>query len=42
MKVQSQFIEMFDGDKYHQMELDSIAEVWLKGQAFKKDNICEE
>ena len=38
----SQFIEMFDGDKYHQMELDSIAEVWLKGQAFKKDNICEE
>ena len=42
MKVQSQFIEMFDGDKYHQMELDSIAEVWLKGQAFKKDNICED
>ena len=40
--VKSQFIEMFDGDKYHQMELDSIAEVWLKGQAFKKDNICEE
>lgn len=38
----SQFIEMFNGDKYHQMELDSIAEVWLKGQAFKKDNICEE
>ena len=38
----SQFIEMFGGDKYHQMELDSIAEVWLKGQAFKKDNICEE
>ena len=42
MKVQSRFIEMFDGDKYHQMELDSIAEVWLKGQAFKKDNICED
>ena len=40
--VKSQFVEMFDGDKYHQMELDSIAEVWLKGQAFKKDNICEE
>ena len=40
--LKSQFIEMFDGDKYHQMELDSIAEVWLKGQAFKKDNICEE
>ena len=38
----SQFIEMFDGDKYHQMELDSIAEVWLKGQTFKKENICEE
>ena len=40
--VKSQFIEMFGGNKYHQMELDSIAEVWLKGQAFKKDNICEE
>jgi len=38
----SQFIEMFSGDKYHQMELDSIAEDWLKGQAFKKDNICED
>ena len=38
----SQFIEMFGGDKYHQMELDSIAEDWLKGQAFKKDNICED
>ena len=40
--VKSQFIEMFGGDKYHQMELDSIAENWLKGQAFKKDNICED
>lgn len=40
--VKSQFIEMFEGDKYHQMELDSIAENWLKGQAFKKDNICED
>ena len=40
--VKSQFIEMFGGDKYHQMELDSIAEDWLKGQAFKKDNICED
>ena len=38
----SQFIEMFGGDKYHQMELASIAENWLKGQAFKKDNICED
>ena len=38
----SQFIEMFGGDKYHQMELASIAENWLKGQAFRKDNICED
>lgn len=38
----SQFIEMFGGDKYHQTELASIAENWLKGQAFRKDNICED
>lgn len=39
--VKSQFIEMFGNGKYQEIELDSIAEEWLKGQAFKKDNICE-
>ena len=38
---QSQFIEMFEGDKYPRISLDAIADEWLKGQAFKKDEICE-
>jgi len=41
MKVQSQFIEMFEGKEYDSMELDSLATEWLKGQGFKKDNISE-
>ena len=39
--VKSQFIEMFEGDKYPRISLDAIADEWLKGQAFKKDEICE-
>ena len=38
---QSQFIEMFEGNKYPRISLDAIADEWLKGQAFKKDEICE-
>ena len=38
---QSQFIEMFEGDKYPHEALDSIAADWLKGQSFKKDEIKE-
>lgn len=39
--LKSQFIEMFEGDKYPRISLDAIADEWLKGQAFKKDEICE-
>ena len=39
--VKSQFIEMFEEDKYPRISLDAIADEWLKGQAFKKDEICE-
>lgn len=38
---QSQFIEMFEGDKYPHEALDSIAADWFKGQSFKKDKIKE-
>lgn len=38
----SQFIEMFAGDKYPRLPLDEIANEWLKGQGFKKDDICED
>ena len=37
----SQFIEMFEGDKYPHEALDSIAADWLKGQPFRKDEIEE-
>ena len=39
---QSQFIEMFEGDKYPRLSLDAISEEWSKGQGFKKDDICED
>ena len=39
--LKSQFIEMFEGDKYPRISLDAIADEWIKGQAFKKDEICE-
>ena len=39
MKVQSQFIEMFEKNQYDSYTLDSIAFTWLKGQPFKKDEI---
>lgn len=38
----SQFIEMFEGNKYPRLSLDNIAKEWLKGQGFKKDDICED
>ena len=38
--LKSQFIEMFEGDKYPRISLDAIADEWIKGQAFKKDEIC--
>ena len=40
--VKSQFIEMFEGNKYPRLSLDNIAKEWLKGQGFKKDDICED
>ena len=40
--VKSQFIEMFEGDKYPRLSLDAISEEWSKGQGFKKDDICED
>jgi type I restriction enzyme S subunit len=33
---------MFSGDKYPHLSLDEIAKEWLKGQGFKKDDICED
>ena len=35
----SQFIEMFDGEKYNRITLDSLSKEWIKGQSFRKDNI---
>ena len=39
--VKSQFIEMFEGDKYPYETLDCIAADWLKGQPFRKDEMEE-
>ena len=38
----SQFIEMFEGEKYPRLSLDEICKEWSKGQGFKKDDICED
>jgi len=35
----SQFIEMFEGDKYPHISLEEISTEWLKGQSFKKDDM---
>lgn len=40
--VKSQFIEMFEGGKYPYVALKDIASEWLKGQAFRKDDIIED
>ena len=40
--VKSQFIEMFEGEKYPRLSLDEICKEWSKGQGFKKDDICED
>ena len=37
----SQFIEMFEGDKYPYVKLSDIASEWLKGQSFRKDDIVD-
>ena len=37
----SQFIEMFEGDKYPSVKLSYIASEWLKGQSFRKDDIVD-
>ena len=37
--LKSQFIEMFEGNKYPHMSLEEISIEWLKGQPFKKDDI---
>ena len=37
----SQFIEMFEGDKYPSVRLSDIASEWLKGQSFRKDDIVD-
>ena len=42
MEVQSQFIEMFEGDKYPQLSLEDVASDWLKGQPFKKEEMTDE
>ena len=39
--VKSQFIEMFGDEKTEKIQLKSIALEWMKGQAFKKDDIVE-
>ncbi len=39
--VKSQFIEMFEGDKYPSVKLSDIASEWLKGQSFRKDDIVD-
>ena len=41
-RLKSQFIEIFEGDKYPRLSLDAISEEWSKGQGFKKDDICED
>ena len=40
--VKSQFIEMFGGGLYKQVELDTLAKDWQKGQSFKKDNLMND
>lgn len=40
--VKSQFIEMFGDEKTEKIQLKSIALEWMKGQAFKKDDIVED
>lgn len=42
MRSKSQFIEMFEGNKYPRLSLDEISKEWSKGQGFKKDDICED
>ena len=39
--VKSQFVEMFGGEKYCQLELDSLTKEWIKGQPFKKENLSD-
>ena len=41
-RLKSQFIEMFEGEKYPRLSLDEICKEWSKGQGFKKDDICED
>ena len=40
--LKSQFIEMFERNKYPRLSLDAISKEWAKGQGFKKDDICED
>lgn len=40
--VKSQFIEMFEGDKYPHMTLEEISIDWLKGQPFKKNDMNDD
>ena len=40
--LKSQFIEMFERNKYPRLSLDAISKEWAKGQVFKKDGICED
>lgn len=40
--VKSQFIELFENKKTEKIQLRSIALEWMKGQAFKKDDIVED
>ena len=42
MRSKSQFIEMFERNKYPRLSLDAISKEWAKGQGFKKDDICED
>ena len=38
----SQFIEMFEGDKYPHINLEEISIDWLKGQSFKKNEMNDD
>jgi len=40
--VKAQFIEMFEGGKYPYITLDEVAQDWLKGQSFKKEDMVED
>ena len=40
--VKAQFFEMFEGGKYPNITLDEVAQDWLKGQSFKKEDIVED